>query len=263
MTLADLQRDFVAYLKGDGSGIVEDVHTASLRGLPVYHFAYRASLVAALRDTFERTHAWLGDHQFDDAARAHIIASPPSSWTMSDFGLGFDRTLDGLYPNDPEVAELAWLDWSMRRAFDGADSGTLDTNALTDIDWDTAQLHLAPTLVMRTVSTNCAELWRALADDQAPPPACLLLPAPVALTVWRQDLSPRFLSVGSDEHMALTMAADGVAFGPICEQLVNDDRDAAAVSALAGTMLARWIADGVLVGVRQSVRRAGTSIQRK
>lgn len=247
MSLADLQRDFVAYLKGDGSDAVAGVGAAAMRGLPVYHHAYRASLIAALRDTFERTHAWLGDDQFDSAARRHLSAVPPYSWTMADFGLGFDATLADLYPGDPEVAELAWLDWSMRRAFDGPDAGPLDMASLAGIDWDTARLHLAPTLVMRSVATNCAELWGALADGE--PPASQNLDTPVALTVWRHDLQPRFQSVSPEEHQALTMARDGIAFGPICEHLVTPKRDEPAVAALAGAMLRRWITEGVLVAL--------------
>jgi hypothetical protein len=85
----------------------------------VYHYAYRAQLLECLRYTFERVWAWLGDSGFEDAARRHIEAHPPHSWTLSDYGNEFDRTLSGLYPDDREVAELAWLDWPLRRAFDG------------------------------------------------------------------------------------------------------------------------------------------------
>ena len=171
MSLADLQQDFVAFLKGEGTDIMASVRPAAMRGLAVYHYAYRASLVAALRDTFERTHAWLGDAQFDAAAHAHIAAVPPQSWTMSDFGLDFDTTLDRLYPDDPEVAELGWLDWSMRRAFDGLDAPVLDPASLGAIDWDAARFLLAPTLVLGKVTTNAPALWNALAGTDATPPA--------------------------------------------------------------------------------------------
>lgn len=121
--------------------------------------------------------------------------------------------------------------------------------SLATVDWEHARLQLTPTLRMRIVTTNCAELWSALGSDGAAPPASLRLATPVALTVWREELSPRFLSVSAEEHQALVMAGDGIAFGSICELLIDDDRDADAVAALAGAMLARWMGEGVLIGV--------------
>jgi hypothetical protein len=249
VSLAELQRGFTAYLRGNGEDRIASVSAQSQRGLPVYHYAYRASLIEALRDVFERTHGWLGDERFDDAARVHIASHPPCSWTMSDYGLGFDTTLAGIYPDNPEVPELAWLDWSLRIAFNGPDAAPLDVAGLAEVDWDTARLHLAPTLVMRQVRTNVGAIWGTLAEDGGDPPPAELIDPPATLTVWRHDLMPRFHTVADDEHQALVMAADGIAFGPICEILGNDSADSDAVAARAGAMLGRWISEGVLVDV--------------
>lgn len=249
MKLAEIQRSFTAYIMGDGDNDLDIVTPQSLRGLPVYHYAYRASLIEALRDVFERTHSWLGDELFDDAAQAHIARHPPNSWTMSDYGLGFDATLTSLYPDNPEVGELAWIDWSLRIAFNGPDVPPLDPASLADIDWDTAQLLLAPTLVMRSVTTNCAALWGALNDDNPQPPTAEKSDQPVMLTVWRHDLMPRFHSVTDEEHEALLMAHNGDSFGAICARMGEGSDDEIAVAARAGAMLGRWIAEGVLVAV--------------
>jgi hypothetical protein len=249
MNLAEIQRGFAAYIRTEEQGELETIAPHSLRGLPVYHYAYRASLIEALRDVFERTHAWLGDELFDDAARAHIARCPPNSWTMSDYGLGFEETLSGLYPDNAEVAELAWIDWSLRIAFNGPDAPTLDMASLTDVDWETARLQLVPTLAMRPVTTNCAALWGALTEDNPEPPAAEMLDGPVMLTVWRHDLMPRFHSVSDEEHQALIMAQDGVAFGAICAALTRKQEDGAGVAERIGAMLGRWIAEGVLVAV--------------
>lgn len=248
MSLADIQRGFTAYVKNEEQNPLSSVASKSLRGLPVYHYAYRASLIEALRDVFERTHGWLGDENFDEAARAHIAAHAPNSWTMSDYGIGFDKTLDELYPENPEVAELAWLDWSLRIAFNGPDAGPLDMAGLADVDWDTAQLQLAPTLVIRTVTTNCAALWGALTDDNPEPPAAEILLQPAMLTVWRHDLMPRFHSVSGEEYDALKMAQDGKSFGVICAALCGEQEDEAEVAQRMGAILGRWITEGVLVG---------------
>jgi hypothetical protein len=249
MSLADLQRDFTGYLRGDGGSTFCAVAPGAQRGLQVYHYAYRATLIAALRDVFERTHAWLGDERFDAAARSHIAGHPPRSWTLADYGIGFDRTLARLYRDNPEVAELAWLDWSLRAAFNGPDSPMLDPAMLGDIDWDRATLRIAPTLVWREISTNVAALWHALDAETAAPPAAEALPSPALLTVWRHDLMPRFHCVTPAEHRALMLAQQGMAFGPICEQLARDHEGPEDIAALVGAILQRWIAEAVLVGI--------------
>lgn len=249
MNLADLQRNFSGYLRGDGSALPGSIAPAAVRGLPVYHYAYRATLVSALRDVYERTHAWLGDDRFDDAARAYIAGHSPHSWTLADYGLDFDRTLAKSYPDNPEVAELAWLDWSLRSAFNGPDAEALDLARLADVDWDTAILHLAPTLVMRAIGTNVAALWHALDAGDNAPPAAQLLDEPAILTVWRHGLMPRFHIVTVHEHRALMLARDHVAFGPICERLAEDSGDPDQAATLTGAMLGRWIAEGLLIAV--------------
>jgi hypothetical protein len=249
MNLAELQRDFTAFLRSDGSEQLPAVAERSRRGLRVYYYAFRASLIDALRDVFERTHAWLGDERFDDAACAHIAAHPPHSWTLADFGLGFDATLDGLYPENPEVAELAWLDWSLRVAFNGPDAGALDMAPLVDVDWDNAPLRLVPTLATREVRTNVAALWGGLNEEGDTPPAAELLDEEVILTVWRHDLMPRFHTVSPDEARALALAASGASFGEICTALAADGGDGDQLAMRAGAMLGRWIEEGVLAGV--------------
>src|SRR3546814_3597676 len=89
--------------------------------MSVYRGNYRSALVEAMRSTYERTEKWVGEAAFRRAAAHHLIAHPPSSWTIDDAGAGFDRTCAELFANDPEVAELAWLEWTMLEAFTAPD----------------------------------------------------------------------------------------------------------------------------------------------
>ncbi len=218
MTLLALQRSMREYLIRGADEIRAQIHGDPSQRLTVYHHAYRAQLTDCLRDTFERVWAWLGDAGFEAAARRHIESHPPHSWTLSDYGDEFDRTLSELYPDDREVAELAWLDWSLRRAFDGHDATPVTADALSDFDWDHAILCIA-TLRMRPISTNCAAIWTALSEKTAPP-AAARLHAPTALRVWRKDFSPHFRAVPIRiEQQALSMACDGASFAAICSAI--------------------------------------------
>ncbi len=236
MSLHTLQSDFCAYLLDRPSGIEPEI----AGDLAVYHHAYRAQLLNCLRDTFEKTWSWLGDEPFEEAARAHIQAHPPHSWTMNVYGEGFDQTLAGLHPDDPEIGELAWLEWTLRRAFDGQDADPIDPSRLADIDWDNAALHPVPTLRLGTVTTNCAAIWSALSQEQAPP-AAARLPAPAAIRVWRQGLSVQFRSTDPVEEQALRRVLEGRDFAEICARCESPDE--------IGRILGLWLQDGLIAEI--------------
>ncbi|MBL0966775.1 DNA-binding domain-containing protein [Blastomonas sp. UPD001] len=249
MNLRQLQDDFCSYLRSDGAVTLASVAPAAQRGLGVYHFAHRATLGAALGDVFERTHAWLGDARFDHAAARHIALHPPASWTLADYGAGFEETLAGLYPDHPEVAELAWLDWTLRVAFNGPDCPDLDLASLAGVDWDSARLVINPTLAYRPIVTNVALIWQALDDGEPDPPPAERLPTPAVLTVWRQGLMPRFQTIEALEHEALAVAMRGGSLGEICSILAKGPTGSDAAATQAGAMLQRWMSEAVLVAL--------------
>jgi hypothetical protein len=241
MSLLSLQRTLCQYLVNGQDEIKDQIRGAALDRLAVYHHAYRAQLIDCLRDTFQRTREWLGDDRFDEAARQYIEATPPRSWSLNDYGSGFDRLLAKLYEEDAEVAELAWLDWALRRAFDGADAVPISTDQLADINWDSVSLQLHPTLQMTNISTNSAAIWTALSAGEKPP-APLPLPAPAAMRVWRKELSPRFRTIKPVEHSALRLAISGASFATICS-MIGDPPER------AGALLATWLQDGLIIAV--------------
>lgn len=251
MSLLAIQRGLRDHILADNADRPEGVAAGGEAGLAVYRHAYRAQLAGCLRDTFERTWSWLGDDGFDAAALSHIAAHPPKGWTLDAYGEDFPQTLAGLYPDDPEVAELAWLDWSLRRAFDGPDADPIAPEALAQVDWESAVLTLSPTLTIGAVATNSAAIWGALSEGQAPP-AVEHLPAPAAIRVWRQGLSPRYRSIDAFEQQALAMVLDGCAFAPLCEKLAGSD-DARAVEQVGG-LLAAWLQDGLVCSARSDSR---------
>jgi hypothetical protein len=250
MSLLDTQRGFRDHILAGAEAPLAGIAPVAERGLAVYRHAYRAQLIACLRDTYEKTWAWMGDEPFDRAALTHIEQTPPASWTLSEYGAGFPQSLRTLFPADPEVAELAWLDWTLRRAFDGPNADAIAPQALAAVDWDHAVLHFLPTLTVGDVITNCAAIWGALNDEQTPP-AAEPLPAPAAIRVWRSDLTPRYRSIENFEQRALILAMAGSSFADLCSLLVEGgDKDQAVQR--VGSALAGWLQDGLITGVRDS-----------
>ena len=237
MSLLALQRDFGAWLR-DGDA------EAAAPGMRVYQNNYRASLSACLEDGFARTRAWIGDEAFARAMVEHICRVPPSSWTLDAYPRDFPDTLAFLYPDDPEVAELAGLELALAEAFVGLDAAALTQADAVNIDWDRAILHFAPTLDFRPATTNAHAIWSALVEEKLPPRVENLAGAH-ALLVWRQDLISRFRLIDAREEQALALARSGLSFADLCAAVVTVEGEAAGI-ALAGQWLGRWLADGLL-----------------
>lgn len=240
MSLIALQRDFRAALLGAADQVIEP-------GLAVYHNAYRVQLSDCLRETFPQLRKWLGDDEFIEAALAHIERVPPNSWTLGHYGEGLDATLSRLYPDDGEVAELAWLEWQLSLAFAGPDAGTPDAASLAATDWDNARLRFVPTLRSGIALTNAGAIWSALAADREPP-AAEPLPEPATMIVWRNEFSPSFRTVDDREWNALERMLAGDTFGALCQDFVARLGPEDGVEA-AGTMLGQWLRDGMIAEI--------------
>jgi hypothetical protein len=247
MTLAALQRDFRKSLIDEPAGMGQWVDKGARPGLAIYHNAYRVQLVDCLLETFEKTHLWLGDDAFTEAARTHIESTPPYGWTLGIYGEGFECTLAALYPDDPEVAELAWLDWALSRAFEGQDAPPLDPVTLQDADWDNAVLKLVPTFRLRSACTNAGAIWSALSAE-SDVPAAAMLPEPGAMLVWRQEFTPCFRTIEAIERDALRLIEAGESFGALCSILIERSGEDAGVTQ-AGALLGQWIGDGLIAAV--------------
>lgn len=251
MSLAALQRDFRAWLAEGLAEETEDVARwvgpQAAGGLAVYRNAYRVQLVDCLKDTFARTHLWLGEDAFVAAALAHIAQVPPTGWTLGAYGADFAATLCAMWPGDPEVAELATLEWALSRAFEGPDSAAVSAATLGTVDWDRAMLVPVPTLALYPASTNAGAIWSALAAE-SDPPAAALLPAEAAMLVWRQDFTPCFRTIEADERDALELVLAGAPFAALCEALIARLGQDAGI-ARAGGLLGQWLEQGLIARI--------------
>lgn len=222
--------------------------------LGIYHHAYRARLLETMRDTFGHTLSYLGDGWFNKLALAFIEQHPSRHANLRWYGqmwpdwLGGDRLAAAGAGDHPEVAELASLDWSLRRAFDAADQpvATLaDLAAVPAEAWGAVMLEAQPCVAVLAMQHNTLSLWHALDRDEDVPEA-QALPAPMGVLVWRQDERPHFRSVTPQEDVALTAMLLGRPFGDICA-LLAERLPEADVAMLASSLLRRWIDDGILL----------------
>ena len=158
----------------------------------IYHHAYRARLAEVLADTYAKTCLYMGSDSFEAHARDYAVAHPPHTRSLNRYGEGLAESLHACYPNNPELYDLARLDWDLRTRFDGADVPVLTPDAAPgDGGWLTRPGVLHPSVLLRTVFTNVASLWSAI-DADAEVPEAVTLPAPATLLVWRKGFQPHF-----------------------------------------------------------------------
>ncbi len=247
MSLLALQRDVRSWLIDEDAAAAIRIGEGAAPGLRVHQNNYRSQLVACLEESFGRTRDWIGGEAFHEAVVAHIDRVPPSSWTLDAYPRDFPATLAMLYPDDAEVAELAWLDCALGEAFVGPDAEALTADSLADVDWDRAILRFSPTLDIADLTTNATAIWSALTADEVPP-AVELLPEAGAILVWRQGMAAQFRAIDRSEQRILLSARAGLSFADLCLATVDAHGEEEGI-ARAGAMLGQWIRDGLISAI--------------
>ena len=254
MELTRLQVAFHEHLLGQTSEIAQEVKMGGRisidHRLHIYHNAYRARLLENLQDAFEKTWTYLGDSAFESAALAFIEEHPPRYRNLRWHGADFPQWLENRFPADADIAELALIDWQLRRAFDGPNATIVQAAELAGLspeDWATVGFRFAPTLFIAPLRTNSVGIWHALDEEQAPP-AAEALHEPCWLLIWRKGWQPHFRTIQAVEHAALSQLQEGESFAQVCAALgeLFSDQKAAIVAA---ERLRTWLEDGLIVGL--------------
>lgn len=249
---ADFQRGILA---GDDSvlGEIPDSPREKRETLfGVYRYAYGSRLVEALRNDHELLYAYLGDEMFDEMGHAYVKAHTSEHPNLRWYSQALPDFLrsNAPYSGYPVVAELAALEKALNDAFDGSDGVVLalaDVAAFAPEMWKDLTFSAHPTAARLDLATNAAAIWRALKADETPPDA-ETLDEPVRILVWRQENTPMFRELPTEEAMMWDEARKGVPFGVLCSMLATYDDPDSAAGRGAG-YLHGWVTGGLLGGV--------------
>ncbi|WP_028103175.1 HvfC/BufC N-terminal domain-containing protein [Pseudoduganella violaceinigra] len=246
MNLANLQGSFQAMLAASGPLPMAAAHVPAGPGRAVYQNNYRAQLVGCLEESYPYLRAFIGEPAFLHAAAAHIGRRPPHAWTLDAYADGFHDTLQALFPDNPDLHELAWIEHALGQAFVGLDAAPVAPEALAAIDWDRARLQLTPTAHLRAATTNAADLWFALRDGGSPESE--MLPAAGGLLVWRRGFVSCLRALDPVEYAALAHLQREGSFVGLCALMVERLGEEQGIAS-AGAMLADWLASELITGV--------------
>jgi hypothetical protein len=247
MILMELQRDFRAWLVTASSEAAERLGgDEAVVGLNVYQNNYRTQLVGCLEEAFPQVRMWLGEEVFLSAAITHIDRHPPKAWTLDVYAGEFGDTLSMLFPDNPDVHELAWIEYALAEAFVAPDAEPLRLDAIATIDWDSARLRLAPSFRSHVATTNAESVWSALWEARTPAQSEMLVEAG-GLIVWRRGFTSCLRQVDALECEALIHLQQNGSFAALCEMLVERLGDTDGI-ARAGALLAQWLGGELIVG---------------
>lgn len=251
----DLAPDFAEQVCGGAGLPAED-------RLDIYRHAYRERLIETLQDSYAHTAAYLGEAAFRGLALAYIDEHASQHSSLRQYGEQLAPWVARRHPRDPEVAELAALDWAMRQAFDCRDAQPIDLarlGAFSPQDWEQLGFELHPAFAVLHQQHNTVSIWQAVDQDQ-PAPAVTRLPDAVAVLIWRREWQPHFRTVAAAEAAALLALHAGASFAELCAACagpsatgVAADSDAGQAAAMrAGAWLQRWVQDGLICGFTTS-----------
>jgi hypothetical protein len=227
--------------------------------LRIYQQAYEARLTSALRDNFGVLPFVMGGEAFDALACGYIAAQPsrhPSIRWFGDRLAEFMDSRDDLVPH-PAFADLARMEWALRAAFDAADATPIAADQLAaqpPEQWPSLVFELHASVRVITLDWAIEPVWRALQDFDPASGSEPDLPEPEqhahALAVWRNGLETRWRAVDPVQSALLNGAGAGRSISELCvlaaERVGDEQAAATAVGALH-----QWLADGLLVGLRQ------------
>jgi hypothetical protein len=256
MSLRDWQAQVQAYLLNPDAQPSPALRASLLgsaalsveQGLAIYHNAYRARLLEALRGDYPAVHGWLGDEEFDALALAYIDAHPSQHFSLRWLGAELAAFIDGhLIPAQAApLSELARLEWAFTLAFDAPEGQPLSLTQMAELPaeaWPNLQVRLLPSVQWLVCRHNSLALWRACKEQDDFPGSQPLAQAQTCL-IWREHLITRYRSLAADEAAALQgMAVQGWCFAELCAELAHLGEQA---PVQAVSWLRQWLADGLL-----------------
>ena len=235
---------------GIAASIVETAEVSNEIRLDIYGKGYGYRLIDALSDNYPSVHTLMGDESFYAMAYSYMDKHPSQHYSLRYFGRHLESFLQNNYSETPILAEMASLEWLLRKAFDSADVTPLKLQELKQIPaegWPNMHFKFHPSVSRVAYAWNAPTLWAAIDKEFDPIPPEKLV-KPIEWLIWRKELTNYYRSLEADEAWALSAAMESETFERVCggvSEFLNEEQ---APTRAAG-FIAQWIDEGVLIGV--------------
>lgn len=221
---------------------------AASERIDIYAQMYFARLVDVLQSDFPRVANILGCERFHALAADYFAQHPSTHPSLHHLGQGFSVFLRARtdIADLPFLSDVAALEWARLAVFDAPDSTPLRIEHLQGVapeQWPTLRFQAIPALQVTRHQWPAHEVWKAAeegAGEWNDPQ-----PVPTVLRVWREGFSVYHAKMDTPEPVALERILAGDSFAVVCSAL-ESVLSAEEAAATVGSLLLRWIEDGIL-----------------
>jgi hypothetical protein len=228
--------------------LVEDVRCTTEKRLGIYKDAYRIRLREALASNYPHLNQLLGHQAFDSIADGYIDAHRSQHPSIRWYGHGLGSLLAELIPAQPWIGEVAQWEWAINATFDAPDAVPLKAEELgvfSPGDWPQLRFGLHPSVQLLSLHSNAPRIYKALSEQLSRPEATL---DGSSWLIWRQELTPRYRSLGASEAAALLVLFANGSFEELCTALCKH-HTGTEVPTRAVMLLKEWLSAEMLCSV--------------
>jgi hypothetical protein len=226
-----------------------DERIGAANRLGIYADAYFYRVLDALREDFPAILAVVGEDEFHNLITGYLVAYPPTEPSLLDAGRHLGEYLESTVEFDrwPFLTDLARLERALIESFHAANVIPLDGATMQSIppaEWPGVPMRLHPSVRLVRVGWRIDEVVRAVVQHsiEVPRPS----PEPITLIIWRQRNEALYRAAEPAEAIALHLLQPWADFASICEAIA-DASDGSDTPNLINRLLARWLADGLLL----------------
>jgi Putative DNA-binding domain len=214
----------------------------------IYANAFFFRLLDCFAEDYSATLAVVGIDEFTAIVKEYPLVYPPTEPSIfyADYCLPDFLAAHCSAESWPFIADLARLERAILDSFIAADTlpfGVDSLSALPSNEWLGLRLQTHPTVAIVHGEWCVAAILRSIEDGQE-----WQIPAheQMRTLVWRQNSQVHYRDLELAERQALVALSESTSFSSICEMLaaVTEESDQVA---LIGRLLARWLADGIIV----------------
>ena len=228
--------------------VLGDERLGALERIDIYANAYFHRLLDCLNEEFPATLAVMGPDNFAALGRDYLVQYPPSQPSIVHAGRYLATFLRNhrLARQWPFIAELARLERAILDVFHARDVPALGVEALRKIpsqQWPELKLRTHPAVEIVQGEWRVADVLSVVESghDWSEPGH-----QSAAVIVWRQDAQVHYRDLQEVEARALALVSEGATFAAICEAIATDP-ERPDQTTLIGQMLARWLADEIIL----------------
>lgn len=232
---------------GIGALITGDDRMNAVDRVGIYADMYFYRLLDAIREDFPATVAILGNAHFHNLT-SYLVAYPPSRPSITDASLHLAEFVQHSVWCDefPFLRDVILLERALLEVFLGADAVAVSFDELRAVPpsaWASLQFRGHP--ASRVLDCE----WRVdqvLCSVEKALPIRPPLRQRESIAVWRKDDAVRYRVLSDLERLALGLIRSGTQFESVCQSVPSRRGDRKVPTAII-EMLARWVADGLLV----------------